>query len=59
MGDELNQCVTYFTQGGPVQWIVGGLLVIVGLVSSLSKWNVPDFIKKALTSEANKTPKSK
>jgi len=42
---QLEQCVSYFTQGGPVEWIAGGITVIFLVVTALTKVNLPTVIK--------------
>lgn len=46
MEANLEQCVTYFTNGSWPEWISGGLIVGVTLIATLTKWNVPSFLKK-------------
>lgn len=42
---QLEQCVSYFTQGGPVEWIAGGITVIFLLVTAFTRANLPGVIK--------------
>lgn len=42
---QLEQCVNYFTQGGPVEWIAGGVTVVFLLVTAFTKVNLPSVIK--------------
>lgn len=42
---QLEQCVNYFTQGGPVEWIAGGVTVAFLLITAFTKINLPSVIK--------------
>lgn len=42
---DLEQCVSYFTQGGPIEWIAGGVMVIFLLITAFTKVNLPGIIK--------------
>lgn len=42
---QLEQCVSYFTQGGPVEWIAGGVTVVFLLITALTRANLPTIIK--------------
>ena len=35
----------FFTQGGPVEWIAGGVTVIFLLITAFTKVNLPGIIK--------------
>lgn len=48
MDQQLEQCVAYFTTGGPFEWIVGGLFVVALVVFSLTKKNFVSLIAGAL-----------
>lgn len=57
--NQLEQCVTYFTQGGPVEWIAGGVTVIFLLVTSLTKINLPTILKTLAGKTMEMTKKKK
>jgi hypothetical protein len=42
---DLEQCVSYFTQGGPLEWIAGGVTVVFLLVTAFTKVSIPGIIK--------------
>nr|BDD47571.1 hypothetical protein 5 [bacterium] len=42
---QLEQCVSYFTQGSLVEWIAGGITVVFLLVTAFTKANLPGVIK--------------
>lgn len=48
MDQQLEQCVGYFTGGGPFEWIVGGLFVVALVVFSVTKKNFVSLIAGAL-----------
>jgi len=50
MDAQLESCVAYFTTGGPFEWVVGGLFVVVLVVFSFTKNNFVSIIKAALGS---------
>lgn len=43
--DQLEQCVSYFTQGGPIEWIAGGVTVIFLFITAFTKVSIPGIIK--------------
>lgn len=43
--DILEKCVTYFTQGGPLEWIGGGITVATLLLTTFTKLSVPGIIR--------------
>lgn len=54
MEPNLEQCVTYFTNGSWMEWLTGGAIIIVTLISALTKWNIPSFIGKIINSLKSK-----
>lgn len=42
---NLDQCVGYFTNGGPMQWIAGGLVVVGGIIFTFTKANLASLVK--------------
>jgi len=43
--EQLDQCVAYFTTGGPAEWIGGGITVAAILFFTLTKKSLPSVIK--------------
>ncbi|PIR19807.1 MAG: hypothetical protein COV45_09135 [Deltaproteobacteria bacterium CG11_big_fil_rev_8_21_14_0_20_47_16] len=43
--DILERCVTYFTHGGPIEWIGGGITIGTLLLTTFTKISVPGIIK--------------
>ena len=43
--DILERCVTYFTHGGPIEWIGGGITLGTLLLTTFTKISVPGIIK--------------
>jgi len=41
----LEKCVNYFTNGGPMEWIGGGITVVVLLLTTFTKVSVPGIFK--------------
>lgn len=42
----IQQCVDYFANGGPKEWVVGGVTILFLLIPHFTKWNIPDFVKR-------------
>ena len=51
--EHLDACVQYFTQGGPFEWIVGGLFVVASVVFFFSKKSIISVIKGAIGAVMN------
>lgn len=43
--DILERCVNYFTHGGPIEWIGGGITVVTLLLTTFTKLSVPGIVK--------------
>lgn len=54
---QLEQCVAYFTAGGPFEWIIGGLFVVVLVVFAFTKKNFVSLIAGALRAVLNSKEK--
>ncbi len=42
--DILERCVNYFTHGGPIEWIGGGITIGTLLLTTFTKLSVPGII---------------
>lgn len=43
--DILERCVSYFTHGGPIEWIGGGITIGTLLLTTFTKLSVPGIIR--------------
>jgi len=41
----LERCVQYFTNGGPMEWIGGGITIAVLILTTFTKVSVPGIVK--------------
>jgi len=44
---QLDQCITYFTSGGIMEWVGGGVMIACALILAFTKKNVPAVMKDA------------